>query len=560
MPPKKKNKNKPNGFLMYMLEKKHEFEAQEGRNLSMADLVPLAHPGWKAVPEAQKQEYNARAKQHDKNLKGQKNNEMAGKLDCTGLYVTDRIDGVAATKARRHAEYAACQSWPEGNAVCMEKFFMISFESLCEHKDGTFYPLELGCVEYSLCSGITNELHIFIDPGPIPMGYRFMCKARSESRHNIPIEGFNTPGNKYHATDDYRYVFNRLCNFINPKKRDGVYPPMFCEFERRPEVEGCLRWLCENAYVGNVFAKIHEAEVLFCALHEHAGNIRPSHSQAQDAFLTSAFDYLKGTRCPFHEEMETPMYYCALGKAKKNCYVLSDSLGSVYEILPTARHLPQVENVPAFNFIPHNQFHSQSRGQRRPVTMEHRYDDQDHRSRSPANRQMQQKPEPQIEQKPPEQQMRRPITMGKSGQIAGGMTPMRALEMGAGRGAPIQTGIGRGTPVGRGASLQNSSTNGKYAMRATAAPPPSALPPPLAAWQGPSDQGTSQGAGNQGQNAATQHLGATASTGFGSGSAASNSLSSDMATRLTLSSGAMPKGIGRGIGRGISRGTLYNGL
>ena len=47
MPPKKKNKNKPNGFYMYMLEKKHEFEAQEGRNLSMNDLVPLAHPGWK---------------------------------------------------------------------------------------------------------------------------------------------------------------------------------------------------------------------------------------------------------------------------------------------------------------------------------------------------------------------------------------------------------------------------------------------------------------------------------------------------------------------------------
>ena len=49
MPPKKKNKNKPNGFYMYMLEKKHEFEAQEGRNLTMADLVPLAHPGWKVM-------------------------------------------------------------------------------------------------------------------------------------------------------------------------------------------------------------------------------------------------------------------------------------------------------------------------------------------------------------------------------------------------------------------------------------------------------------------------------------------------------------------------------
>ena len=57
---------------------------------------------------------------------------------------------------------------------------MISFESQCELKDGTFIPVELGVVEYSLCGGILNELHIFIDPGKIPMGFRYICKARSK--------------------------------------------------------------------------------------------------------------------------------------------------------------------------------------------------------------------------------------------------------------------------------------------------------------------------------------------------------------------------------------------
>ena len=46
----------------------------------------------------------------------------------------------------------------------------------------------------------------------------------------------------------------------------------------------------------NVFSKIYEIEVLFACLHEHGGNVRPSHSQCTDAFLTSAFDYLPGTR------------------------------------------------------------------------------------------------------------------------------------------------------------------------------------------------------------------------------------------------------------------------
>ena len=62
----------------------------------------------------------------------------------------------------------------------MEKFYVISFEALCEHPEGTFIPVEIGCVEYSLCSGIMRDFHMFIDPGSIPMGFRYICKARSK--------------------------------------------------------------------------------------------------------------------------------------------------------------------------------------------------------------------------------------------------------------------------------------------------------------------------------------------------------------------------------------------
>ena len=48
MPPKKKNKKKQiNGFYMYMIDTKRNFEIEYNKDLTMADLVPLAHPGWK---------------------------------------------------------------------------------------------------------------------------------------------------------------------------------------------------------------------------------------------------------------------------------------------------------------------------------------------------------------------------------------------------------------------------------------------------------------------------------------------------------------------------------
>ena len=49
MPPKKKNNKKKqcNGFYMYMMDKKRGFEIECGKDLTMPEMVSLAHPGWK---------------------------------------------------------------------------------------------------------------------------------------------------------------------------------------------------------------------------------------------------------------------------------------------------------------------------------------------------------------------------------------------------------------------------------------------------------------------------------------------------------------------------------
>ena len=57
-----------------------------------------------------------------------------------------------------------------------------------------------------------------------------------------------------------------------------------------------------------------------------------------DYLTTSAFDYSADTNCGFHEEMDNKN--CAKGGARRYCYVMSQALCQLFEVSPTAKHLP----------------------------------------------------------------------------------------------------------------------------------------------------------------------------------------------------------------------------
>ena len=63
----------------------------------------------------------------------------------------------------------------------MEKFHLISFETLCELPDEQGYlPCEISCVSYSLYAGIIDVYHQYVDPGRLPIGYRYLCQSKSK--------------------------------------------------------------------------------------------------------------------------------------------------------------------------------------------------------------------------------------------------------------------------------------------------------------------------------------------------------------------------------------------
>ena len=64
---------------------------------------------------------------------------------------------------------------------------------------------------------------------------------------------------------------------------------------------------------------------------------------ATEILTSYHYDFASNSRCEYHEELGTA--YCALGFAKRYCYLMSDQLCTIYHIAPIrGKHLP-IEKV-----------------------------------------------------------------------------------------------------------------------------------------------------------------------------------------------------------------------
>ena len=77
-------------------------------------------------------------------------------------------------------------SWPSGNDLIHEHFYLVHAEYFVLSQEGEYWPCEISAVKMSLKDGVMAEYHTFIDPGPPPKGYVGEEKDRSERRHLIP--------------------------------------------------------------------------------------------------------------------------------------------------------------------------------------------------------------------------------------------------------------------------------------------------------------------------------------------------------------------------------------
>ncbi|XP_073433224.1 protein maelstrom homolog isoform X2 [Dendrobates tinctorius] len=181
-----------------------------------------------------------------------------------------------------------------------------------------FVPCEIGCVRYSLQRGVIDAFHEFIDPG--------------EATHQIPVSGFEL------ANSDYHNLFRSLCDFVFPAAKRCT--SLYCKKNDMHRVRWCLRWLAIKAGMENLF-ELQDIESLIIRYYREKLNEEPSTTSVNRLLDVVQWDYANNTRCKWHEDND--MWYCALASCKKITYCMSRALASVYDVVLTGAHLPNLQ-------------------------------------------------------------------------------------------------------------------------------------------------------------------------------------------------------------------------
>ncbi|KAK6173461.1 hypothetical protein SNE40_016906 [Patella caerulea] len=322
-----------NAFYFYMKEIESDLR-KEGRVFpnGMADLVPVAHPRWKELPEKEKERFEFMAKEYKSKMRGVEGDQY--KMDNVGNIISKRVNPAEVNEKRRQKERREVTAKWTGKDITEEKFYFIHFQTLCKTENGDYLPCEMAVIEYSLIKGITKKFHRFVEPGQMPTGYRYVCMNTSEETHQIPIENFEK------ADSNYTGLTIQLENFINPNGELPEYPPFYCLAENRDMNKYCLDWIHDRSRMGRVsrIRNVYCLEDLLMDLYVHGQGPKISQSGCLDILTSHHWDYTSGTRCDFHEELECK--YCSLAVVQRYAYAFSDALAVVYQFRLTDKHLP----------------------------------------------------------------------------------------------------------------------------------------------------------------------------------------------------------------------------
>lgn len=339
------SKNKPNAFIVYAQSIRQQL-IREGHVISgTPDLVAAAGPYWKELPEDEKEYYKRLAKERGGLSAPRHAQRRPDRKDNTGQLISNRVNLDEIKQQRQFKErLEVARQWHPGKEVIHEKFFFISFSVMLDLRHLSeveeyekVVPCEVSIVEYSIEQGLEREIHKFIKPGVLRLGFKATAMSTSENSHKIPIEGLGD------EDETYSKIYDSLCRFVMDGRR--VVPPVFCKASDVEQTECALKWLSTHARKQPLLTKVYELEGLLLGIESHLMGKKPDFlgdAKATSYLNRSVYDYEKDTRCKYHEELDSK--FCSLGIVKKWGFLLSDYLCPKADVQITSRHLPCISD------------------------------------------------------------------------------------------------------------------------------------------------------------------------------------------------------------------------
>lgn len=279
-----KKKSKPkNAFFHYTLEYRTK-QAKKGIIYdSIAHATNAASPSWQKLSREQKIPYELQAKK-DKQ-QGSSNRDITKytsqgvslqEMERINLQIQNDEKEMLST-IKEILQQAQENGSMIGTVIIFDfdfilkliflgldrtKFYFICCESFCQTLSGDIYPAEIGVAKFSLREGIYASLHMFVNPGVLPLGYAAVSQETADKTHQLPL-----PPNAM-GLSSYVDILSQIVNFVADESCPEDLPIFFCNEKEIKDTKMVVKKISEEAGELNLNIKIYPIKYLFFLLKE----------------------------------------------------------------------------------------------------------------------------------------------------------------------------------------------------------------------------------------------------------------------------------------------------
>ncbi|PSN52729.1 hypothetical protein C0J52_06145 [Blattella germanica] len=200
-------------------------------------------------------------------------------------------------------------------------FYTIHVNYYCRQECGMYTPCEIALAAFNFADGVKETYHTLINPGHIPLGYKFDAHKTSEETHNIPV-----PPEDFKGETNYQKIFTSIKQFLTRR----VMSPVFTLPENIEAVKNVLWQLQEsvNPDLEDMF-HVYPLTKLFYELRNLSASSSNSigfseFSLAENELERDDFSFARGLACDFHKGSDA-LPYCSLLHVKSWIFLIMKS-------------------------------------------------------------------------------------------------------------------------------------------------------------------------------------------------------------------------------------------
>lgn len=330
MPQGRKKRQTKNAFYFFMVHFRSKEEAKGVRFPGgLKEVADKAAPIWKRLTSHEKCIYEEEARKRKEEDKLNLETKYTSQGKSYAEVEREKNEAIDQLNKMNQEIERTVRSLDYCSSLQTYPFHLIHVNYYCRQENGNFTPCEIAVAEFSFLEGIKRVYHTLINPGNIPLGYKFEAVTHSQQTHQIPV-----PPEEFGGERDYVKILYDIKRFLVGSGRDmSSMPPLYTRPDCEDAVKNVLWGLQDCVQLDSVNAanmfRVYSLPKLFYELRNACVPDKPGavgfpvFSIAEDEIERDVFDFGKGISCEFHEDTDAKPH-CSLSSVRRWGFLIMD--------------------------------------------------------------------------------------------------------------------------------------------------------------------------------------------------------------------------------------------